>query len=55
MFHSKCAVTQELGTCTNLKRPPLREGPKYNYIVTCQVHPVLVKRVQCTVRSFLNF
>ncbi len=26
------------------------------YIVTCQVHPALVKRVQCTVHSsFLNF
>ena len=26
------------------------------HIVTCQVHPVLVKRVQCTVRSsFLIF
>ncbi len=27
---------------------------RYN-IVTCQVHPALVKRVQCTVRSFFNF
>ncbi len=26
------------------------------YIVTCQVHPALVKRVQCTIRSsFFNF
>ncbi len=26
------------------------------YIVTCQVHPALVKRAKCTVRSsFLNF
>ena len=27
----------------------------YNHIVTCQVHPALLKRVQCMVRSFLNF
>ncbi len=24
------------------------------YIVTCQIHPVLVKRVQCTVRPPVN-
>ncbi len=30
-------------------------GSRDIYIVMCQVHPVLVKRVQCTVRSsFLN-
>ena len=25
------------------------------YIVTCQAHPALVKRVQCTVHSFFKF
>ena len=25
---------------------------RHYYIVTCQVHPVLLKRVQCTVHSF---